>query len=141
MIVADTNVLSELMKPTPDARVERWAEPFRRVELFTTAVSEAEIRYGIERLPLGRRRRAYEAAANDVFRSFDDKIVPFGRTAAVLYAQIVAARARAGAPMSAFDGQIAAICAEHGATLATHNVRDFADTGVALVNPWGFAPA
>lgn len=138
MIVADTNVVSELMKAAPHARVDRWSRGLRDVDLHTTSITVAEIRYGIERLPRGRRREAYEATAMEVFRSFGDRILPFDHAAATDYASIVASRERAGTPVAVFDGLIAAICRTTGAQLATRNIGDFGGTGVALVNPWDF---
>lgn len=136
MIVVDTNVTSELMRPSPSPAVTAWVRARSPAELYTTSITLAEVRYGIERLPSGRRRDLLRAAADDVFSAFPDQILAFDATAAVDYAGIVSSRDRAGAPMDGFDAQIAAICRVHGATLATRNVKDFHDTGIEVTDPW-----
>jgi predicted nucleic acid-binding protein len=136
MIILDTNVVSELMRPNPDPQVLRWLEQQPHEHLDTTAVSVAEIQYGLCRLPEGRRRDQLAAAAGDIFGGFARQILPFSHTAALEYGALVAERDRAGRPISALDGQIAAICRAAGSPLATRNTADFADTGVELLNPW-----
>ena len=136
MIVLDTNVLSELMRPTPDAVVIAWVGGVPGPEVRTTAISVAEIRYGLARLPDGARRRSLQAVADELFDLFRAEVLPFDEPAAVGYARIVSARDSVGAPISGFDAQIAAICASRGAVLATRNTRDFAGTGIDLVDPW-----
>ena len=134
MIVLDTNVLSEAMKSTPDPAVARWM--VRERNLFTTAVSEAEIVYGITILPDGRRKRELETAAQGIFALFAGRIFPFDSAAAREFALIVADRRRAGRPIEDFDAQIAAITRSRGMSLATRDVLDFASTGVQLIDPW-----
>lgn len=136
MIVLDTNVVSELMRPAPDASVAGFVRRHPARDLYTTAVTLAEIRYGIARLPTGRRRELLAAAADDLFTDFAEKVLPFDVPAAAQYADVVVRRERAGRPISGFDAQIAAICRVRRATLATRNVRDFDDTGVDTVDPW-----
>lgn len=136
MIVVDTNVASELMRPAPDDRVVRWVRAARPDDLWTTAITVAEILVGIARLPDGRRRATLDQAARDVFAAFDDRVLAFDAAAAPWHAEIVVARERSGAPVGGFDAQIAAVCRLHGATLATRNVRDFVGTGVGLIDPW-----
>ena len=136
MIVLDTNVLSEAMKPTPDPAVARWMIRERGRGLFTTAVSEAEIIYGITILPDGRRKRELETAAQGIFALFAGRIFPFDSAAAREFALIVADRRRAGRPIADFDAQIAAITRTRGMSLATRDVQDFASTGVQLIDPW-----
>ena len=136
MIVLDTNVLSEAMKPTPDTAVARWMERERGRGLFTTAVSEAEIIYGITILPDGRRKSDLAAAAQRIFALFAERIFPFDSAAAREFALIVADRRRAGRPIEAFDAQIAAIARSRGMSAATRDIADFADCGVALIDPW-----
>jgi toxin FitB len=137
MIVADTNVVSEMMKAQPNAALAHWAEDRPSSTIYTTAITVAEIRYGIERLPGGKRRSALAAAADAVLSQFGDRVLPFDGHAADEFGRIMAERQRAGKPIGAFDAQIAAIARSHGATLATRNVRDFDGCGVELVNPWG----
>jgi predicted nucleic acid-binding protein len=136
MIVLDTNVVSELMRPEPAAPVTAWFSQHSPGELVTTAMSLAEIRYGLARLPDGRRKQFLTAAADEVFSVFPDQVLPFDAAAAVQYADVVSRRDRVGAPISALDAQIAAVCRVHEATLATRNVADFVDTGIEVVDPW-----
>lgn len=136
MIVLDTNVLSEAMKPTPDTAVASWMERERGQGLFTTAVSEAEIMYGISILPDGRRKRELQNAAQGIFALFAERIFPFDSAAAREFALIVADRRRAGRPIDALDAEIAAIARSRGMSVATRDIADFADCGVALIDPW-----
>jgi toxin FitB len=135
MIVVDTNVVSELMRPSPDRAVVEWvgsAGP----ELCTTAITVAEIRYGLERLAGGRRKDRLRAAADEVFTVFSDYVLPFDAEASDHYALIVSHCDGIGRPIDGFDAQIAAICRARGATLATRNLKDFRETGVDLIDPW-----
>ena len=137
MIILDTNVLSELMKPTPAAEVVDWMAAQPAAGLYTTSIAQAEILHGLMLLPPGRRRRALEAAATSMFaEDFGGRILGFGTDAAPRYAQIASDRQRAGRPISHFDAQIAAIARSTGATIATRNSTDFDGCGVALVDPW-----
>lgn len=140
MIVLDTNVVSELMRDEPHAEVLVWLDDRPTRELFVTAVTEAEVRTGIAFLPEDKRRRGIAEAADRVLGGlFAGRVLPFDSGAARVYAEIAAARRTAGRPLSLADGQIAAIACSRGMALATRNVRDFADTGVDLINPWAGA--
>ena len=136
MIILDSNVLSELMRPRPDKSVVEWLARHTNDELSTTSVTIGEIWYGIERLPDGRRKAQIAEAAERATGALRDRILPFDTAAARLYASLVARRDRSGHPISGFDGQIAAICRVRDASLATRNVKDFAETGVEIINPW-----
>lgn len=136
MIIVDTNVLSELMKPAPDSAVRDWVRAQDAEELHTTSISLAEIRYGIERLPSGRRKDLLRTTADEVFAAFEDQVLPFDAAAAQPCATIVTTRNEAGLPIDGFDAQIAAICSVHQGTLATRNLKDFRGTGIRLTNPW-----
>jgi hypothetical protein len=136
MIILDTNVLSELMRPEPDARVRQWVTGRRTDELGTTAITIAEIRHGIERLPGGRRKESLLSAALDLFAAFGDLIQPFDTAAAAWFGPIMARRASLGLPTEGFDAQIAAICRTQSAALATRNVKDFRETGIDIIDPW-----
>ena len=136
MIIVDTNVISELMKSDPSPRVQGWLDGRDRRELKMTAVTVAEVLYGIERLPRGKRKTAIRRAALEVFGRVADEIHAFDAAAALLYAEIVDRRDRLGTPISGYDAQIAAICRAHAAALATRNTRDFENTGVEVLNPW-----
>jgi predicted nucleic acid-binding protein len=135
MIILDTNVASELMKPSPAAVVREWVHAHRG-ELYTTSITLAEIRYGIERLPAGRRRDALGATADDLFAGFEDQVLPFDAPAAMHYSTIVTRRDRAGLPIDGFDAQIASICHTHRAALATRKIKDFQGSGVDVIDPW-----
>ena len=140
MIVLDTNVTSELMRPSPSPIVEAWVRAHRAADMYTTSITLAEIGYGIERLPDGARKALLKATAEQIFSTFAEHVLAFDTAAAVLYGSIVSARDRIGAPIDGFDAQIAAICRAHGATLATQNVKDFADTGIDVLDPWQTQP-
>ena len=137
MIVLDTNVLSETLRPTPDAAVARWLKSQRTADMYTTAICEAEIFYGVALLPAGKRRAALERLATGLFdEDFAGRVLAFDSSAARAFAGIVASRRKLGRPIGELDAQIAAIAHAHGATLATRNVEDFADCGVRIVRPW-----
>ena len=137
MIVLDTNVLSELMKPEPSARVASWAARQSIRSLYVTSVTQAEILYGILVLPPGRKRSAIETAAVAMFDTeFAGRVLAFGAEAAIRYARIASDRRRIGRPISHFDAQIAAMAGVAGASIATRNVDDFEHCGVEVVNPW-----
>lgn len=136
MIILDTNVVSELMRPQPDTRVREWISGRRSGELGTTAITVAEIRHGIERLPDGRRKDGLLSAATDLFAAFGSLVQPFDALAAAWFGPVMVRRARLGMPIEGFDAQIAAICRAREASLATRNVKDFLETGVTVVDPW-----
>ncbi len=137
MILLDTNVLSELMRPEPAARVVDWMAAQPAQGLFTTSITQAEVLHGVMLLPPGKRRDAFEAAARAMFaEEFAGRVLPFGADAALPYACIAVDRRRAGRPISHFDAQIAAIARCYGAAVATRNVVDFEGCGVEVLNPW-----
>ncbi|HKY38694.1 MAG TPA: type II toxin-antitoxin system VapC family toxin [Polyangiaceae bacterium] len=137
MIVVDTNVLSELMRPKPAPSVVEWVGEQAATSLYTTTITQAEVLYGILLLPAGKRRTELLGAAEAMFREdFGARVLPFGTEAAALYARIAADRRRAGRPISHFDAQISAIARACGARVATRNVADFENCGVQLLNPW-----
>jgi toxin FitB len=137
MIILDTNVLSELMKPAPAAKVVKWMAAQPAPILYTTSITQAEILHGLMLLPRGRRRHALEAAATSMFaEDFGSRILGFCTDAAPRYAQIASERRRAGRPISHFDAQIAAIARSAGAAIATRNLADFEGCGLTVVNPW-----
>ncbi|CAN5193965.1 type II toxin-antitoxin system VapC family toxin [soil metagenome] len=136
MIVVDTNVVSELMKPAPAPAVRQWIRARGSDELFTTSITLAEIRYGIARLPDGRRKDLLGSTADQLFAAFAEQILSFDAAAAARYPAIVLGRDRAGLPIDGFDAQIASICGAHNAALATRNGKDFEQTGVRIITPW-----
>jgi predicted nucleic acid-binding protein len=141
VIALDTNVLSELMRRAPEPDVVRWIDSFSAADIFLTAVTVAELMYGVARLPNGRRRREVHVKVEGLLaEDFRDKVLPFDALSATNYADIVAARERTGHQINMADRQIAAICRNWNAELATRNVSDFINTGIHTISPWDSAP-
>ena len=137
MIVLDTNVVSELMRITPQPEVLAWLDDQPTSTLFVTTITEAEILTGIAILPDGRRRRGLTAAAERAFGVFfAERILSFDSAAAHAYALIAAARRAAGNPISQADCEIAAIARSQGASVATRDVKGFRDCGIEVASPW-----
>ncbi len=137
MIVLDTNVLSEMMRAQPETKVIRWLDTQDSDGLLLTAITVAEILYGIHRLPDGKRKNGLREVAMMMFNEdFAGRILAFDTWAAAYYAELVTTRERAGRPTSMGDAQIAAICRNTGASLATRNIKHFEETGIELVDPW-----
>ncbi len=137
MIVLDTNVVSELMRPAPAEAVVAWVDAQPPVELFLTSVTIAELLYGVGRLAEGARKVELAGMIEAMLvEDFDDRIIGFDSAAAAHYADVVVRRERAGRPISMADALVAATCRSHGAILATRNVDDFDETGLTIANPW-----
>lgn len=137
MIILDTNVLSELMRPEPSPAVLAWFARHDTSIFQTTAIMEAELRTGIAILPAGKRYEQLQHALDAViFEDFAGRILPFDSQAARAYAEIFATRRAVGHQISEADCQIASIARVHGASIATRNVRDFEGCGIDIVNPW-----
>lgn len=140
MFVLDTNVVSEMMRSSPDARVRAWIDGRPADELHVTSVTVAEVWVGVMRMQ-GRRQRELASAAERVFAGlFLGRVLAFDSAAARLYAEVDASRRASGRPLSREDGQIASIARTLGMGVATRNVRDFEDTGIEVVNPWTAQP-
>jgi predicted nucleic acid-binding protein len=138
VIVLDTNVISELMRQVPSDDVLRWVDRYPADEVFITAITAAELAYGIERMPDGQRKAVLAVKVSELLtEDFQGQILPFDGVAAAYYGEIVAEREQQGSPISMADAQIAAICRRFAACLATRNTKDFVDAGVTLLNPWG----
>ncbi|NNG37376.1 PIN domain-containing protein [Nakamurella aerolata] len=137
MIILDTNVVSEVLEPQPDARVVAWMESLTD-DVAITSVTLAELLAGLRRLPEGKRKVGLTAAVETVIGPYRDTraIIAFDAAAASRYADILAARESEGLPIATGDAQIAAICRAHDATCATRNTKDFVHTGIALIDPW-----
>lgn len=126
-----------MMRPQGEPVVAAWIAAQAPELLFTTAVSEAEILSGLAMMAEGRRRRDLEAAAHAMFvEDFDDRVLPFDSKAAVAYADIFAARRRAGKPAATLDLMIASVARSHGASVVTRDSSGFEGCGVKLINPW-----
>jgi toxin FitB len=137
MIVLDTNVISELMRPQTNERVLGWVDGQAQDELFVTAVTVGEILYGIAKLPDGKRKFELRAAADETFDvDFTDRVLAFDKSAAEHYGHVVSLRERRGRPISMADALIASVCLSYSASLATRNIADFEDVGLELINPW-----
>jgi predicted nucleic acid-binding protein len=138
MIILDTNVLSELMRPKPSAQVVVWIERQPITEVCTTSITEAEIFYGIELLTKGKRRDRLLAVAEAIFADdFRGRILDFDGQAARAYSRIAAHRRALGKPISHPDAQIAAIVQRQRGTLATRNIADFENCDIRVIDPWG----
>ncbi|MGH7136567.1 MAG: type II toxin-antitoxin system VapC family toxin [Pirellulales bacterium] len=137
MIVLDTNVVSELMRPSPDASVLQWLDRQARTSIWITSVNVFELRFGLETMPAGKR----QAAMNSWFEQWlgdivQQRILVYDEAAARMASDLAAARARKGRPGELRDTMIAGIVLASHATLATRNVRHFEDIAKYVVNPW-----
>lgn len=135
MIVIDTNVLSEPLRPRPSPRVLEWLSSVDD-EVFLTSVTVGEILRGVRMLPEGRRRRELLAGVDALVNRFHHRVLGYDLPAAERFALLDEARRRDGRVMSVEDGMIAAICLIHGARLATRNRRDFEGLDLEIVDPW-----
>ena len=137
MIILDTNVISELSRHVPDPGVLAWLDSLEISEVATTAVTAAELRYGVARLPEGHRKRELTVMIRGILsEDFYGRILPFDERASARYADLVTGREKIGRPVGVADAQVAAICRDLGATLATRNTSDFEETGIELIDPW-----
>lgn len=137
MILLDTNVVSELMRPAPAPAVEAWmaAQPVSGV--FISSVTEAELLFGLALLPPGKRRTMLQEAIEGMLAAdFSGRILPFDSAAASAYASVAADRRKAGRPIAQMDAQIAAIARSRNAALATRNVTDFDLCRIEIIDPW-----
>ena len=139
MIILDTNVLSEQIKSRPDAAVVEWAASVATTELFTTALTEAEMFAGMEIMPMGRRRSALAGELTRLFsHEFLGRILFFDSLAAQALSTMRLRRDRTGAPIIDADAMIAAIARAHGAVVATRDVKAFTPFDIDIINPWTF---
>ena len=137
MIIVDTNVVSEPLKPEPSNVVLDWLDQQSPETLFLTTVCLAELLAGVEALPAGRRRtKLHRALTDQMLPLFEGRILAFDKKAAEVFGRVSIDAQVTGNPISFADAAIAAIATAHGFMLATRNERDFKGTGVALINPW-----
>lgn len=137
MILLDTNVVSEPMRPTPDGRVVAWIDAQALETLFLPVIAVAELRAGVALLPAGKRRAALDLALEtQVLPLFADRILAFDLSCTAAYAALMLRARQAGASIGHADGCIAAIAAAHGLTVATRDVTPFLAAGVAVIDPW-----
>jgi toxin FitB len=137
VIILDTNVVSELMRPVPNGVVLNWLDRQSSQELWLNSVVVSELLFGLARLPTGnRKRKLTEAFAAMLSEDFSGRVLSFDLEAAVIYGELAAGREAKGRPVDMADAQIAAICLAQGAKLATRNLKHFEGLGLGLVNPW-----
>lgn len=137
MIVLDTNVVSEPLRPQPDERVVTWLDAQDVQTLHLTTITLAELRYGVAALPDGRRRSLLgRRLEEETLPLFDGRILPFDDAASAAYASMQAEARTSGRSLGVMDGLIAAICRARGLALATRDVGDFAHAGIELIDPW-----
>jgi predicted nucleic acid-binding protein len=136
MILLDTNVISEAMKPTPDDTVRSWLDEQAAETLYLSSVTIAELLYGIGALPAGKRKDRLTEALDGVMELFANRILPFDITAARHYADLAVKARTAGKGFPTPDGYIAAIAASRGFTVATRDTSAFDAASVAVINPW-----
>jgi toxin FitB len=136
MIVLDTNVLSEPFKSKPSTKVLEWLDSQVAETLYTTTITRAELRFGVLRLPDGRRKNDLAAKIEEVLRLFDDRMLAFDVEAAEQLAQLLARTEKVGQKPPVPDAYIAAIAAAKGFSVATQNVDHFRSSGIPVINPW-----
>ncbi len=137
MMLLDTNVISELVRPSPNPAVVTFLGRQPADAMFTAAICEAEMHYGLARLPPGRRRDDLTTRIRTFLATgFQARILPFDSACAALYGKIRSDRETAGKPIAVEDGMIAATARAHGAIVVTRNVADFQDCGVEIASPW-----
>jgi predicted nucleic acid-binding protein len=138
MIVLDTNVVSEPTKAKPDLVVRAWLDAQAIETLFLTSVSVAELLFGIEAMPQGKRRRQLGQATDDTLQDFAGRILPFDEQAARHYANMALTARKAGLGFPVPDGYIAAIAASRKFAIATRDTTPFAAVGLKVINPWEY---
>ena len=140
MIILDTNVVSETMRPVAAQQVVRWMNSQPTSSLFITSITVAEMQSGVEKLYPGRRRDETQGLVSAILNDLAGRILSFDSSAALHYAYLVGPISRTKARIETLDFQIAAIALLHGAAVATRNVRHFEGTGVEIIDPWSFSP-
>ncbi len=136
MIVLDTNVVSEAMKPEPATAVRDWLDEQAAETLYLSSVTVAELLFGIGALPDGRRKEKLAAALHGMLGLFEGRILPFDTEAARHYAELAVAARKAGKGFPTPDGYIAAIATAHGFAVATRDASAFRAAGVSIIDPW-----
>jgi len=136
MIILDTNVLSTLMRQTPDQSVVAWLDRQPRTSIWTTSVTVLEVRFGLQIMPSGKRRSTLLQAFEDLLDKIGQRVAPFDVAAAAQAGDLMASRGKKGRPGELRDSMIAGIALAQHATLATRNTTHFDDTEVSLINPW-----
>jgi len=136
MIVLDTNVVSEAMKPEPDAAVRAWLNDQVAETLYLSSVTLAELLFGIRALPAGKRKNMFDRAMNELLKLFQDRVLPFDTDAARHYADLAVTARTGGRGFPTPDGYIAAVAASRGVIVASRDTSPYEAAGVAVINPW-----
>ncbi len=136
MIILDTNLVSEPLKPKPASQVLAWLDRQAPDTLYLTTITLAELQAGVSVLPMGKRRKALQAATTELIAGFEGRVLSFDQDCARAFGCVVAGTQAAGNPIHFADCAIAAIAAMRGFILATRNVRDYKGTGIELIDPW-----
>lgn len=136
MIVLDTNVVSEAMKPEPDAAVSAWLNDQAAETLYLSSVTLAELLFGIRALPTGKRKNRLDRALTELQALFKDRVLPFDTDAARHYADLAVTARNGGRGFPTPDGYIAAIAASRGFIVASRDIAPYDAAGVAVINPW-----
>jgi len=137
VIVLDTNVISEIMREHPAAKVLHWLRSVPSSQVYTTIMCKAEVLFGIALLPDGRRKRQLSHVAEKIFAEvFSERVLAFDDRAAEEFASVYAMRERAGSRMQIMDGLIAGIVRANNFALATRDVQDYSNCGIEIIDPW-----
>jgi len=136
MILLDTNVVSEAMKPEPDAAVLAWLNEQAAQTLYLSSVTLAELLFGIRALPAGKRKNLLDRALAELLELFGNRVLPFDHTAARHYADLAVAARNGGRGFPTPDGYIAAIAASRGFIVASRDTSPYKAAGVRVINPW-----
>jgi toxin FitB len=136
VVILDTTILEEVLKPGPEMRIAAWLAAQPREDVYTTALTQAKVMLGVERLPPGKRRSELLAAIADIFAFFEKRVLPFDADAARAYPTIAINRQMMGRELPPERAMLAAIVRSRGATLATRSTAEFAGCGVRVVSPW-----
>lgn len=140
MILLDTNVISELWKITPDANAQAWLDAQALETLYLSAITMAELRFGLAAMPAGKRRTIYQGRLeSEVLPAFAGRVLPFDLDASRTYADFMAQAKAEGRAISKDDGYIAAIAMARGLMVATRDISPFEAAGVKVINPWEIA--
>lgn len=136
MILLDTCVISETLKPEPDGRVLAWVESLDESEVFVPSLVLGELRQGVESLPAGNRRANLSVWLDQLEARFGERILGLHAAVAHRWGVLQGTMSRAGTPLPVVDSLLAALALQHNAVLATRNANDFAAAGVTVLNPW-----
>ena len=136
MLVLNTNVVSEAMKPAPDAAVKTWLNKQTAETLYLSSVTLAELLFGIRALPMGKRKSLFDRALNELLALFKNRVLPFDTEAACHYADLVMRARNAGRGLPTPDGYIAAIAASRGFAVVSRDTSPFEAAGLEVIDPW-----